>query len=147
MMTGWRLSVPSAPPELEICSGGIVGMGEEDVDTVELALRLGELRAEAVPVNFLIPIAGTALESQSLLNPRHCLRALALFRLANPEMRAADRRRAGIAPGQPPAIGSVRSRLDLRWRLPHDQRAAARRGLPDDRRPGVRGGSWLMRAG
>ncbi len=46
---------------LEICSGGIVGMGEEDADVVELALRLGELRAEAVPVNFLLPIAGIPL--------------------------------------------------------------------------------------
>ena len=43
---------------LEICSGGIVGMGEEDADVVELALRLGQLQAEAVPVNFLLPIPG-----------------------------------------------------------------------------------------
>ena len=40
---------------MEICSGGIVGMGEGDTDVVELALRLGELEADAVPVNFLIP--------------------------------------------------------------------------------------------
>ena len=40
---------------MEICSGGIVGMGEEDADVVDLALRLGELGAEAIPVNFLIP--------------------------------------------------------------------------------------------
>ena len=46
---------------LEICSGGIVGMGEEDADVVELALRLGEFRVEAVPVNFLMPIHGTPL--------------------------------------------------------------------------------------
>ena len=48
---------------LEICSGGIVGMGEEDADVVELALRLGQLQAEAVPVNFLLPIAGVPLEA------------------------------------------------------------------------------------
>ncbi len=36
-------------------------MGEEDADVVELALRLGEFAAEAVPINFLIPIAGTPL--------------------------------------------------------------------------------------
>lgn len=70
---------------LEICSGGIVGMGEEDVDVVELALRLGELAVEAVPVNFLIPIAGTPMESAAGLNPRYCLKVLALFRLANPK--------------------------------------------------------------
>jgi len=70
---------------LEICSGGIVGMGEDDVDVVELALRFGELRVEAVPVNFLIPIPGTPLSAVSALNPRYCLKVLALFRLANPE--------------------------------------------------------------
>jgi biotin synthase len=46
---------------LEICSGGIVGMGEDPADVVELALRLAELRVEATPVNFLIPIPGIAL--------------------------------------------------------------------------------------
>jgi biotin synthase len=69
---------------LEICSGGIVGMGEEDVDVVELALRLGRLAVEVVPVNFLIPIEGTPLEAATGLNPRYCLKVLALFRMANP---------------------------------------------------------------
>ena len=55
---------------LEICSGGIVGMGEEDDDVVELALQLGELAAEAVPINFPLPIPGTALEGVGRLNPR-----------------------------------------------------------------------------
>ena len=50
---------------MEICSGGIVGMGEEDVDVVELALRLGQLQAEAVPVNFLLPIPGIESGKQS----------------------------------------------------------------------------------
>ena len=44
---------------LEICSGGIVGMGEEDADVVELALELGRLGVEALPVNFFLPIEGT----------------------------------------------------------------------------------------
>ena len=70
---------------LEICSGGIVGLGEEDVDVVELALRLGEFGVEAVPVNFFIPIPGTPLADAGGLDPRYCLKVLALFRLANPE--------------------------------------------------------------
>ena len=70
---------------LEICSGGIVGMGEEDRDVVELALQLGALEVESLPVNFLIPINGTGLASQPKVSPRHCLRVLALFRLANPK--------------------------------------------------------------
>ena len=47
---------------LEICSGGIVGMGEQDTDVVDLAMQLGELEVEALPINFALPIAGTALE-------------------------------------------------------------------------------------
>jgi biotin synthase len=46
---------------LEICCGGIVGMGEEDPDVVELALRVAEFEADAVPVNFFEPIPGTPL--------------------------------------------------------------------------------------
>ena len=61
---------------LEICSGGIVGMGEEDADVVELALRLGQLQAEAVPVNFLLPIAGTRLGKRDRHLPRRGLAQL-----------------------------------------------------------------------
>ena len=46
---------------MEICSGGIVGMGEEDADVVELALELGNLAVEALPVNFFTPVEGTPL--------------------------------------------------------------------------------------
>jgi len=88
---------------LEICSGGIVGMGEEDTDVVELALRLAELEVEAVPVNFLIPIPGTPLEGVSRLNPRYCLKVLAMFRLANPkcELRIAAGRELHLGALQP----------------------------------------------
>jgi biotin synthase len=88
---------------MEICSGGIVGMGEEDADVVELALRLGELAAEAVPVNFLQPIPGTPLEGVQQINPRYCLKVLALFRLANPrcELRIAAGREMHLGPMQP----------------------------------------------
>jgi biotin synthase len=88
---------------LEICSGGIVGMGEEDADVVELARRLGALGVEAIPVNFLIPIPGTPLESAPPLDPRYCLKVLALFRLANPkgELRIAAGREVHLKTLQP----------------------------------------------
>ena len=92
---------------LELCCGGIVGMGEEDQDVVDLALSLGELRAEAVPINFLLPIEGIRLagakESTRRLNPRFCLKALCLFRLANPrcELR--------IAAGRELHLGSLQA--------------------------------------
>jgi len=88
---------------LEICCGGIVGMGEDDDDVVELALRLAELEAEAIPVNFLLPIAGIPLEPKPRLNPRYCLKVLSLFRLANPkcELRIAAGREVHLGPLQP----------------------------------------------
>jgi len=70
---------------MELCSGGIVGMGELDDDVVDLALTLRELKVESIPVNFLHPIDGTPLAQRRDLNARQCLKVLCLFRLANPE--------------------------------------------------------------
>ncbi len=96
---------------LEICSGGIVGMGEEDADVVELALRLAELRVEAVPINFLIPIPGTPLEGMHGLNPRYCLKVLAMVRLANPraELRIAGGRELHLGSLQPLGLYAANS--------------------------------------
>lgn len=78
-------------------------MGEEAEDVVELALTLGELQVEATPVNFLLPIAGTPLEGCRRLDPRYCLKVLAMFRLANPrgELRIAAGREVHLGPLQP----------------------------------------------
>ena len=70
---------------LEICSGGIIGMGEQSIDTVHLAMTLRDLAVKSIPVNFLNPIKGTPLEGVRQLNPRDCLRALAMFRFTNPD--------------------------------------------------------------
>lgn len=96
---------------LEICSGGIVGMGEEDIDVVELALRLGGLEVEALPVNFLLPIQGIALTRHGSLNPRYCLKVLTLFRLANPrgELRIAAGRELHLGPLQPLGLYAANS--------------------------------------
>lgn len=96
---------------LELCCGGIVGMGEEDEDVVELALRVGQLQAEAVPVNFLLPIAGTPVGHLHRLNPRYCLKVLALFRLANPrcELRIAAGREVHLRNLQPLGLYAANS--------------------------------------
>jgi biotin synthase len=70
---------------LEICSGGIVGMGETPDDIVEMALTLRDLSVESIPINFLNPIDGTPLEAAHHLNPRDCLKVLAMFRLVHPD--------------------------------------------------------------
>ena len=128
----------------------------QDADVVELALRLGQLQVEALPVNFLLPIPGTPLASISnstgqdansvpllrrssagrdplpstackqavahgdeefgleevrRLNPRYCLKVLALFRLANPrgELRIAAGREMHLGPLQPLGLYAANS--------------------------------------
>ncbi len=67
------------------CSGGILGMNETDEDIIDLAYSLRELDVTSVPINFLIPIAGTPLRNINQLNPRRCLRILNLFRFILPK--------------------------------------------------------------
>ena len=70
---------------MELCSGGIIGMGERDEDIVQMAIELREIGVESIPLNFLNAIDGTPLEGSQRLNPRYCLKALAMFRFANPD--------------------------------------------------------------
>ncbi|MDF1505373.1 biotin synthase BioB [Roseisolibacter sp. H3M3-2] len=69
---------------LKTCSGGILGMGETDDDVIDLALSLRELEVKSVPVNFLIPVPGTPMSEVRQLDPRRCLRILALYRFLLP---------------------------------------------------------------
>lgn len=62
---------------LEVCVGGIVGLGESARERAELA-------PESVPLNFLNPISGTPLENVARLTPLQALAAVAVFRLMNP---------------------------------------------------------------
>lgn len=70
---------------MELCSGGIIGMGEQKMDVVDMAFKLRELEVESIPVNFLNSIEGTPLENMNHLNPRYCLKTLAMFRMVNPD--------------------------------------------------------------
>lgn len=69
---------------LEVCSGGILGMGESWEQRVELALTLRELDVDSVPINFLNPIPGTQLEAATPLSPMDALASIALFRFIHP---------------------------------------------------------------
>ncbi|HEY0827888.1 MAG TPA: biotin synthase BioB [Bacilli bacterium] len=66
------------------CSGCIIGMGETNREIVEIGYALRELDADSIPVNFLNSIKGTPLENNKELDPRKCLKALALFRFICP---------------------------------------------------------------
>ena len=71
----------------EICSGGIIGMGESKEDVVDMLLELREIRPEALPINFLLPIPGTPLEhaDMSALTTAYCMKVLCLARLLVPQ--------------------------------------------------------------
>ncbi len=85
------------------CSGVLAGMGETDADLVEMAFTLREQQVNAIPVNFLMPIPGTALEYMDCLTPQRCLKILALFRFVNPtvELRIAGGREVHLRHLQP----------------------------------------------
>lgn len=69
---------------LEICSGGIIGMGETMQQRVELAFELRELGVCSVPVNILSPIPGTPLEHTAPIGDEDILVTIAIFRLVLP---------------------------------------------------------------
>ena len=74
---------------ISICSGLIVGMGESNDDICEVLSELHTLKAASIPVNFFIPLQGTALSQVvnpiSSLTPDYCLRVLCLARFLNPK--------------------------------------------------------------
>ena len=69
---------------LEVCSGGIFGMGETWEDRIELFSIIRDLDADRVPVNFLHPIEGTPLADRTPLEAREALRIVVLGRLMLP---------------------------------------------------------------
>ncbi|RMH33507.1 MAG: biotin synthase BioB [Nitrospirae bacterium] len=91
---------------LELCSGGIIGMGERDEDVVDLALALRDLAPDSIPINLLHPVPGTPLEHMQDLTPHRCLTILCLFRFVHPhrEIRAAGGRERNLRSLQPLAL-------------------------------------------
>lgn len=69
---------------MEVCSGGIIGMGESMADRIDFAFELNELDVDSVPVNILNPIKGTPLESTPLIEEEEVIRTVALFRFILP---------------------------------------------------------------
>ncbi len=71
---------------MELCSGGIFGMGETWGQRVEFASQLRELGPREIPLNFLNPRPGTPLGARPLLPPLEAIRICALFRLFFPDV-------------------------------------------------------------
>ena len=81
---------------LEICSGGILGMGETWEDRIDMALDLAWLEVASIPLNLLTPIPGTPMEGAAPMTDEEVFRSVAIFRCINPRAwirMAAGRRR------------------------------------------------------
>jgi len=71
--------------ELEICSGGIMGLGESWEDRIDMAFLINELEAVSIPINMLSPIPGTPYEKNRVLNVDEMRRICAIYRFINPK--------------------------------------------------------------
>ncbi|MEM9364760.1 MAG: biotin synthase BioB [Planctomycetota bacterium] len=88
---------------MEMCSGGIIGMGESKEDIVNMAFDLADLGVHSIPINILNAIDGTPLEGTDALSAQDSLKALAMFRFVNPdcEIRIAGGRELHLRTLQP----------------------------------------------
>ncbi|KNF07531.1 biotin synthase [Gottschalkia purinilytica] len=70
---------------MEVCCGGIIGMGESIEDRIKMAFEIRELEVESIPINILNPIKGTPLENNESLEPMEILKTMAVYRFIIPK--------------------------------------------------------------
>jgi biotin synthase len=80
----WDTCVMVKDSGMELCCGGLVGMGETLEQRAELAAQLAELEPHEVPLNFLNPRPGTPFGEMEVMDGKDALRTIAAFRLALP---------------------------------------------------------------
>jgi len=71
--------------EVEVCSGGILGMGETQEDRIRLAFELKPYDLHCLPINILNPRPGTPLEGRSAMDPKEVVKTVAIFRFIHPK--------------------------------------------------------------
>ncbi len=67
-----------------VCSGGIIGMGENWQDRIDMTFELFNLKIKSIPINALMAVKGTPLENRPPLSAEEILRTIAIFRYINP---------------------------------------------------------------
>ena len=96
---------------LRVCAGGLLGLGESPRQRVELAMALGELRVDSIPLNFLVPIANTPAANLPPVTGGEIVRTIAMFRLVCPQteikIAAGRERHLGDSEGQIFAAGAT----------------------------------------
>ncbi|SHK24809.1 biotin synthase [Caminicella sporogenes DSM 14501] len=70
---------------MDICCGGIIGLGESLEDRVKMAFEIKELGVKSIPINVLNPIKGTPLEDKEILHPFEILKTMAVYRYIIPD--------------------------------------------------------------
>jgi biotin synthase len=80
----WQTLAMVREAGMEVCCGGILGMGETIEQRAEFAANLAELDPDEVPLNFLNPRPGTPFGDLEVLPASEALKAVAAFRLALP---------------------------------------------------------------
>jgi len=90
----------------EVCSGGIIGMGEERVDRISWAFSLKSLRVDCIPINILNPRPGTPLALVERLSHKEIIKTIAVLRLIFPSavIKIAGGREVNLGDAQPEAL-------------------------------------------
>lgn len=70
---------------MEVCSGGIIGLGEDIEDRVDMFFNLKDLNVASIPVNVLNPVKGTPMENNKILDQEEINRTIAICRFINPK--------------------------------------------------------------
>ncbi len=70
---------------LDVCSGGIIGMGETMADILDFAFEMADLAVDSVPINILNPVKGTPLENTPLISEEDIIRTAAVWRFILPK--------------------------------------------------------------
>ncbi|MFH1782993.1 MAG: biotin synthase BioB, partial [Candidatus Omnitrophota bacterium] len=83
---------------MDLCCGGIIGLGESKVDRLNLAFDLKKLDVGCVPINILNPKKGTPLEDEKKLSVSDIVKTVAVFRLIlkKPTIKIAGGREYGL---------------------------------------------------